>query len=124
MGGGVGSNKITTMWVTRVSQQTKLKTNDCSVWSRTLSVVIQRESVRSGSEKTGSDIGATESNRFQQKGGNIDIEIELVPKEKLDSDVFGTLHLFFTLYNQVLLTLKCVYIVWIKGRNYFQRVPL
>ena len=87
-------------------------------------MVIQRESVRSGSEKTGSDIGATESNRFQQKGGNIDIEIELVPKEKLDSDVFGTLHLFFTLYNQVLLTLKCVYIVWIKGRNYFQRVPL
>ena len=47
------------------------------LYSRTLSVVIQRESGQVRSEKTGSDMWATESNRIQPKGGNI--EIKMVP---------------------------------------------
>ena len=44
-------------------------------------------------KKTGSYMSATESNRFQPKEGNIEMEIKIVSNEWLETDEFGALHL-------------------------------
>ena len=44
-------------------------------------------------KKTGLDMWATESNRFQPKEGNIKMEIKIVSNEWLETDEFGALHL-------------------------------
>ena len=58
-------------------------------------MVIQRKSLSKENRfiHVGITHWATESNRFQPKEGNIEMEIKIVSNEWLETDEFGALHL-------------------------------